>query len=117
MATGISMVARYTDANNLVLEDLCSEQSVRDAYMADELTHERFLSFFDFYRISLGLLSDIVEKSKDLFASAAEFKHSVLIVHKEGDTFTDCTGSKDFIDQIGSSDKTFKAFPSSLYEL
>jgi alpha-beta hydrolase superfamily lysophospholipase len=105
MLTGISMIARYTDENKLEISGLCSEHSVREAFQADELVHER---------ISLGLLNDIVQKSKDLFGSAAEFKHSILICHNEGDTFTDYTGSKDFIDAIGSSDKTFKTYPKSL---
>jgi len=107
--TSFGPIARFTDANTLDLDGLTSDESIRLAYQNDTLVHDR---------ISLGLLADITDASKQLMTDGKGlFTFPVLIAHSKSDIFTDFKASEEFISLIPSTDKTFKVYSDVKHEL
>ncbi len=61
--------------------------------------------------------AELIAATKNTKPKFAEFIHPVLILHGEKDKLTEPDGSKEFINNCGSSDKELKLYPEAYHEL
>jgi alpha-beta hydrolase superfamily lysophospholipase len=99
------MIPKLVQPNGLVTEEVCSYAPVVENYKVDPFNHGN---------ISLKLAKDIFKNGEILEKEAANFKHPVIMYFAEADKLTNFAAGKAFMENVGSSDKTFKAFGDGL---
>ncbi|KAI9340564.1 Alpha/Beta hydrolase protein [Obelidium mucronatum] len=104
---GGTWFGRFTQANNLALDGLCSYEPVVRQYLRDPLVHAR---------ISLRLAKDMLVHSEILKRLARQFSTPVIVYHSARDQYTRADASEDWVIACGSKDKRFFGFPDDRVE-
>lgn len=78
-------------------------------YREDPLVHDG--------KTSAGLLVALLTTAKELEARRGALTLPVLVLHGEGDVMTPPHGSQNFIEAVGSKDKTLRIYPELYHEI
>lgn len=89
--------------------EVSRDPDVVSRYMADPLVHDG--------KTSVGLLVALLKNMDELQKRRGEITLPVLAMHGEGDVMTPSTGSKNFIEGLGSREKALRIYPELYHEI
>ena len=105
----LSAVLPKLGAMQIDASEVSRDPEVVAAYRADPLVHDG--------KVSARLLVSLLSAMAELQARRGEITLPVLVMHGEGDVMTPAAGSRNFVDGVGSADKTPRVYPELYHEI
>ena len=99
---------KTSTSNNLDASNVCSTQSVVDAYIADELVHDQ---------ISLGWGRAFLNEQNYIRENLVNIDIPLLMLLPQADVITDPKTTDECFKQMPQDNKTIKYYPNSFHEV